>query len=192
MNRDEYLSDEGIVKLYFDRDENAISQTDLKYGKLLLTVAYNCLADKESAKECQNDTYFETWNRVPPDRPMSLRAYLVKIVRCRAMNRYQQMRALKRVPSELTLSMEELDFSLHDNMSVEQICDQKYLTKVIEGYVRSLGEKRRYIFMERYYMAGSVASIAKALRLTESAVYKELGVIKLGLREHLERNDIYI
>jgi RNA polymerase sigma-70 factor (ECF subfamily) len=191
MDNESYLSDESIVKLYFLRDENAIAQTDLKYGKLLHTVAYNCLNDDECAKECQNDTYLETWNRIPPECPKLLRAFLCKITRCIAINRYKQMRAKRRVPSELTVSMEDLAYTLHSGDTAGAY-DAKELGRVISDFVRSLPQKQRYIFMERYYMAGSVSDIAKALRLTESAVYKELTKIKLGLKMHLERNEIYI
>jgi len=35
------LTDEEIIRLYFERNESAISATDKKYGKYLITIAYN-------------------------------------------------------------------------------------------------------------------------------------------------------
>jgi len=192
MESQAHLSDNAIIKLYFDRNERAIEETDLKYGKLLYTVAYNCLKSKECSKECQNDAYLEVWNTVPPTRPKALRPFLVKIVRCISINRYKQMRAEKRIPSELTVSMEELSYALQSDRGAEEAYRAKEIGRVISDYVRGLSQKRQYIFMERYYMAGTVEDIANALRLTESAVYKELAKIKAGLKLHLERNDIYI
>ena len=66
------------------------------------------------------------------------------------------------------------------------------LGKHISDYVRGLTEKQRYIFMSRYYFAEPTESIANDLRLTKSSIYKELTRIKNGLREHLERNGIYV
>ena len=189
MGQERYLSDEQIVCLYFERDEDAIGQTDFKYGKLLYTLAYRCVNDAEIAKECQNDTYLQTWNRIPPTRPQSLAAFLCKIARCVSVHRYKQMSRGKRISPQLTVSLEELSNTLS---SSEEEYDAKMLGRVISEYVKGLSVKQRYIFMERYYMAGSVSEIAAALRLTESAVYKELTKIKLGLKMHLERNEIYI
>ena len=49
--------DEEIVRLYFDRDEAAIRETDRKYGKFLFGIAYNILHDRLDCEECRNDTY---------------------------------------------------------------------------------------------------------------------------------------
>ena len=39
------LSDDAIIELYWQRDEDAIKQTDAKYKNYLLSVAYNMLRD---------------------------------------------------------------------------------------------------------------------------------------------------
>ena len=49
--------DEEIVRMYFDRDEAAIRETDRKYGKFLFGIAYNILHDRLDCEECRNDTY---------------------------------------------------------------------------------------------------------------------------------------
>lgn len=49
--------DEEIVRLYFDRDEAAIRETDRKYGKFLFGIANNILHDRLDCEECRNDTY---------------------------------------------------------------------------------------------------------------------------------------
>ena len=103
------LADEDIVALYFDRNESAIDETDKKYGKYLYTIAYNIIHDSMDCEECLDDTYLSTWNRIPPTRPKILKVFLSKIMRDVAVDRYRKDSAKKRVPSELTVSLEECD-----------------------------------------------------------------------------------
>ena len=75
------MRDETIVGLYWQRDENAIQETERKYGRYLSKIAYNVLADPEDSKESVNDTYLKAWNSMPPHRPEVLSTYLGKITR---------------------------------------------------------------------------------------------------------------
>ena len=75
------MKDEAIVGLYWDRNEDAIRQTQLKYGSYLSKVADNILANVEDAQECVNDTYLAAWNSMPTNRPNVLSTYLGKIIR---------------------------------------------------------------------------------------------------------------
>ena len=50
------MSDEQIVEHYWQRDEQAIKETDIKYKKFLLSVAYNIVQDTCDSEECLNDT----------------------------------------------------------------------------------------------------------------------------------------
>ena len=101
-------ADETIVELYWARDERAIEETDRKYGAYLMTVAHRILQSREDSEECLNDTYLKTWNSIPPQRPNCLKAFLTKITRTIAIDRYRKERRQKRVPTECTLSLSEL------------------------------------------------------------------------------------
>lgn len=98
--------DEEIVRLYFDRDEAAIRETDRKYGKFLFGIAYNILHDRLDCEECRNDTYLGIWNSIPPTRPVSFRAFITRIMRNTAIKKYKERTCLKRVPSELTVPLD--------------------------------------------------------------------------------------
>ena len=65
-------ADEYIIKLFFDRDRRAIEEAEKKYGKYLLTVAFNILHNEQDGEECVNDTYLSAWNTIPPENPASL------------------------------------------------------------------------------------------------------------------------
>ena len=86
------MEDFEIVELYWDRDENAITQSDLKYGRYCKSIAYNILFSHEDSEECVNDTWVRAWESMPPNRPEKLGAYLGKITRNLALNMYKKTR----------------------------------------------------------------------------------------------------
>ena len=180
------LSDDAIIELYWKRDENAIKQTDAKYKNYLLSVAYNMLRDSGDCEECLNDTYLGTWNAIPPARPSALKAFLTAIMRRAAVNIYNRRTRQKRVPSELTDSLDELDFLIAHEGSVDSELEAEQLGKVISDYVRSLSERGRYIFMSRYYVSDPIDTIANELGLSRSTINKELAAIRSALKEKLE------
>ena len=90
------MEDQGIIRLYFNRDQEAIRQTDRKYGRQCRRTARNILAIPEDAEECVNDTYLAAWNTIPPERPRTLGAYLGRIIRNLSISRYRANHAQKR------------------------------------------------------------------------------------------------
>lgn len=185
------MSDGEIIELYFRRDERAISETDAKYGKYLFSVAYNVVHDRLDCEECLNDTYLDAWNAMPPERPAVLKAFLAIIMRRRAIDRYKAEKRKKRIPSELTVSLSELEFALSDDTPQSEL-DAIELSDAISAFVRSLPERRAYIFMSRYYAARPIREIANKLCVSESTVNKELALIRQNLRKMLESEGYFI
>ena len=87
------MDDKQIIRLFFERSEQAITELSQKYGALYLQLADNILNDHQDAEECVNDTYLGAWNSIPPQRPNHLAAYLGKITRNLALNRYNRIKA---------------------------------------------------------------------------------------------------
>lgn len=109
------MKDQEIVDLYWDRNEDAIQQTQNKYGAYLSKVAYNILADYEDSKECVNDTYMAAWNSMPSNRPGNLATYLGKITRQISIDVFRRKHRDKRFASQYAISLDELgDTPLHD------------------------------------------------------------------------------
>ena len=175
-----------IIELYWQRDEKAIRHTDKKYKKYLIYVGQNILNNYEDAEECVNDTYVSAWNSIPPTRPKSLRAFLTVIMRRISINKYHTNRKSGNIPSELTVSLCELENFLEDSYDEGNEIDTYLLGKLISDFVHSLTKRDRYIFMSRYYMSNTVDIIAKDLSLSRSAVNKILARIRCGLKEKLE------
>ena len=180
------LSDEDIIELYWQRDESAIEETDFKYRKYLFTIAYNILYSNEDCEECLNDTYIGTWEAIPPERPNYLKAFLTTIIRRVSINRYNEKNREKRVPSNMTDSLEELGDIMAENSVIREMQAEE-LGKIISDYLRSLSKRQRYIFMSRYYMAEPIEKVARELGMSKSTVNKEIAVIKAGLKKVLER-----
>ena len=106
------LEDNEIIELFWSRNESAIDETDIKYGKYLLAIAFNILNDTLDSEECLNDTYLSVWNSIPPTRPNILRAFLTTVMRRVAVNRYHSNSKKSAVPSEMTHSLSEMEYFL--------------------------------------------------------------------------------
>lgn len=180
------LPDEEIISLYWERQERAIDATDVKYGKYLYTIAYNILRDGLDSEECLNDTYLGTWNSIPPNKPNALRAFLSKIIRNIALGRLRKRTARRRIPSEIIVSLEELD----ECMFMEADENEKYmiqnLSRVLNEYLHSLPERKTFIFVCRYYYSDTVESISKMLGLSANTILRDLSKIRSGLKERMK------
>ena len=180
------MDDDKIVALYWERDEKAIEETDFKYKKYLFSIAYNVVHDRLDCEECLNDTYIGAWNAMPPSKPNMLKAFLTTSTRRIDIKRYHSNLKQSVIPSEMTVSLSELEIFLADDGDVDSEFDSERLGHVISDFVRSLSERRQFIFMSRYYVADPIDTIASDLSLSRSMVNKELAAIRSALKEKLE------
>ena len=180
------MSDEKIVDLYWQRDEQAIKETDIKYKRFLLSLANNIVHDMCDSEECLNDTYIGAWNSIPPARPVLLQSFLATIIRRTAINRFNANKRQKRIVSEYTVSLSELEDFIADEGDMNAEMETKELAKIISNYVRSLPDRQMFIFVSRFYIADPIATISKELGCSVSTVKREIEAIKIGLKKHLE------
>ncbi len=180
------LSDEKIIDLYWERDEKAIEETDFKYKRYLFSVVYNILHDRLDCEDCLSDTYLGAWNSMPPSRPFVLKAFLTVIARRCAIRRYHSKMRKSVIPSEMTVALSELEDFISCDGDVDEDFDAERLGHVIGDFVRSLSERRQFIFMSRYYAAQPIDTIAGDLGLSRSMINKELASIRTALKEKLE------
>ena len=185
-----YRTDHEIVALYWARSETAIYETDRKYRRLLLSVITNILTDTRDGEECISDTYLGVWNAIPPARPQVLPAFLTRIARNRAVSRYRSNTAAKRISTELTASLEELDEVFGDEDTVEVQAELHRLATVMNRYLASLSEESRVIFVCRYYCADPVERIATMLGISQATVFRRLTAMRRDLKQRLEGEGI--
>ncbi len=188
----EDLSDNRIIDLYWERDEDAIAATNEKYGKYLYTISYNILRDRPDCDECVNDTYLAAWNKIPPARPTVLQRFLSKIARNISVDKYRRVHAQKRVPPELTVSLDELEECIEGIAMENEDEAVSKISGVLEAYLWGLSEQERFLFVCRYYYADPVANIAKMLNVSDKTVYRDLSKIREGLRAALAKEGIVV
>lgn len=185
------MDDDAIVRLYHARSEAAISETANKYGGFCMSIALNILSLREDAEECVNDTYHAAWLRMPPELPDSLRAFLGRITRNISISRFRKNRAGKRY-SGMELMLSELEECIPDGTSVERTADGERLTEAINGWLDSLAEDDRALFVRRYWYGDAVSGIAQRLGCTPNRISQRLFTLRKKLKETLAREDCMI
>ena len=180
------LSDSEIVSLYWARSETAIEETERKYGSYCYTVAYNVLYCKEDAEECVNDTWLRAWQSMPPEAPRFLSAFLGKITRNLALNRYAHDHAEKR-NRHLTEIYDEAAEPFSDGRDmVEEIILQDAVNRFLQG----LSRETRILFLRRYWYMSPLRDIAKDYGLPEGTVKSILSRTRRKFKEFLEKEGI--
>lgn len=180
------MEDEQIVELYWNRAEDAISETANKYGRYCRTIAFNILYNENDTEECVNDTYLNAWNSMPPQRPVMLRAFLGRLTRNLSLNRYKQLTAEKRGKGQVTLALDELQECIPACGNTESVVDEIVLTQLLNRFLESLGAEQRKIFIRRYWYLSPVKEIAGDFGMGESKVKMSLLRSRRQLRKLLE------
>lgn len=181
------MEDSQIVRLYWDRNEDAICQTDRKYGKYLSKIAYQILADREDTQESVNDTYLAAWNSIPPHKPDILSTYLGKLTRRISIDLFRKKTSQKRSAGEYALSLEELGDCVPGSDTTCQEVEAKLLAEAITAYLMTLPDQTRHIFIGRYYYMDPVKDIAAYCHISQSKVKILLHRARQGLRLYLEQ-----
>lgn len=181
------VDDAEIVKLYWDRDQAAIKATAEKYGSYCGRIAQNILHNHEDAEECVNDTWLCAWRSMPPQKPRALAAFLGKLARNLAINRYRHNTAQKRGGGQAKIVLEELGDIVSGSDSVAQEIDRRELVNAINDFLNALSKEKRSIFLCRYWYFESVAEIAVKFKMNENQVSVLLYRLREKLRQHLEK-----
>lgn len=185
------MEDKAIIDLFFERNEEALKVTGEKYGAYLKKIVSAILNSNEDIDECLNDTYLAVWNRIPPERPAMLRAFITKIARYTALNKYDYISAGKR-NSTFDVILSELEDCLSAGDTVEKEIESGVLRETLNSFLYSLKKEKRIIFLRRYWFGDSIAVIAKNFRISESKVKSMLFRLREQLRRYLEKEGIVI
>ena len=181
------MEDRDIVALYWDRNEEAIAQTQRQYGKYLFKIAFQVLADREDSEESVNDTYWKAWGSIPPHRPGVLRTYLGKITRQLSIDRLRERDREKRRASEYALSLSELEECVSAGDTTLETVDLRLLAESIQRFLSALPPEARTVFVGRYYYLDPLRDIAGYQGMSLSKVKSMLYRARQGLKRHLEQ-----
>ena len=180
------MEDERIVELFWARAALAVPATAEKYGAYCTAIAQRILSDPADAEECVNDTWLQVWRSIPPARPVSLSAYLGRICRNLAFNRWKAQQADKRGCGQLPAVLDELSECLPGSESVEQALEARELTRTIEDFLSALPAEKRQLLVSRYFFARLVSDIARMAGKREGAVAMTLSRLRKQMKKHLE------
>lgn len=186
------MTDDMIVQLYWQRDENAIRETEQKYGRYLLKIAYNILSDFEDSKDGVNAAYLNAWNSMPPQKPGVLATYLGKITRRVSIDIFRSRNREKRKASEYAVSLSELEECVSNGDTTQQSIDVHLLAEAINAYLYKLSPEARNTFVGRYYYMDSIKEVADYYSMSESKVKSLLYRTRCGLKSYLEQEGFVI
>lgn len=186
------MEDSAIINLYWNRQENAIAQTKIKYGNYLSGISMNILHSAEDAEECVNDTYLRAWMAIPPARPNAFGPWLGRIVRNLSLDRYRRYRAAKRGQPDTELLFSELENCLPSAFTPESAVDEQYTAGLISEFLREQTPRNREIFLRRYWYGDSIADICARFHIGQSRVKSSLFRMRNSLKDCLEKGGILI
>lgn len=185
------MDDKDIVRLYTERSEIAISESDKKYGKYCYSIAYRIVENGEDAKEIVNDTYLKAWNTIPPNNPDSLCGYLGMLARSISIDRLRYNTSAKRTGTRVDAVIMELTECASGGGGAD-IVDKMALAKGLSIFLRSLAERNRNIFIRRYWYLDSLSEIAERFSIKENAVKAILLRARRSLKKFLEKEGVEI
>lgn len=181
------MEDEDILDLYFARDEQAVVETDKKYGPYCFTLSNSILNNNQDAEEVVSDTYLKAWHAIPPKRPNIFRLFLAKITRNLAFTRWRNYTAEKRGGGEMTLVLEELEGCLSAAGSAEDSLNAKELVKTIRSFLDTLPVREQDIFLRRYFYVEESEQIAKRYGMKPATVQRTLSRTRAKLKTYLTK-----
>lgn len=181
------IEDRDLIDLFNRRDQSVIEAVNQKYGALCISVAKNILDSWQDAEECLNEALWKAWESIPPNSPKLLSAFLVKITKNIAINKYRAMHREKRGSGEIGLVWEETEDFIFAEGSVEEDAERREALAAINGFLEKLPPKKRKIFVRRYWYCDSVSKIAADNGISENNVSVTLNRTREALKKHLQK-----
>lgn len=186
------MDDEQIIELFWERREQAIEEVSGKYGRYCLSIASNILGSREDSEECVNDAYLNLWKSIPPHRPEKLSAFLGKIVRNLALNKWENFNAQKRNCGQVPAVLDEMHECVPSHEETDGHMDAVELSEIINRFLSALETEKRRIFIRRYWYMDSIKEIAMKHNMSESKVKMSLLRSRKQLRAWLEKEGVNV
>lgn len=180
------MEDEKIVELFFSRSEEAVGALSEKYGCLCRKIAANALADERDIEECVNDAYLGVWNAIPPEKPLSLAAFVCRVVKNLALKRAEMNHAEKR-KSNYGECIDELKECISGRDSTIQPLETEELSREMNRFLEALDKQNRMLFVRRYWFLDDYTSLSAKSGLKEGAVRTRLSRVRKKLKKYLEK-----
>lgn len=184
------MDDSELLRLFLERSERAIAETEQKYGNMCRRLAQRILENVEDAKECVNDALLTAWNSIPPEKPANLPAYLNVLTRNIALNRLKANNRIMRGGGQIPAVLDELAECVPAAETVETEYDRRSFLAALERFLDTLPHDARVIFVRRYWYMNTCREIADAYQMSESKVRVTLTRTRRKLKTFLEKENV--
>ena len=184
------MDDRRIVELFLERSEEAILETDIKYGRYCHKIAFNVLGNDEDSEECVNDAYMRVWGSIPPNEPDSMASYIGRITRNLALDRLRQKQSDKRGNGEVPVVLDELAECVSGHDELERRQDSAEIAAAIDSFLDELNSVERGVFMRRYWMMEPIADVANRYDISVSKTTTMLFRLRNRLKKHFMKEGI--
>lgn len=184
------MDDRRIVELFLERSEEAILETDIKYGRYCHKIAFNVLGNDEDSEECVNDAYMRAWGSIPPNEPDSMASYIGRITRNLALDRLRQKQSDKRGNGEVPVVLDELAECVSGHDELERRQDSAEIAAAIDSFLDELNSVERGVFLRRYWMMEPIADVANRYDISVSKTTTMLFRLRNRLKKHFMKEGI--
>ncbi len=181
------MTDVEILDLLIQRQEDGLTYVKCRYEERCLQIANRILSNSEDAEEVVNDTWLQLWKHIPQERPANLAAYLFRITRNLALDRYRHIRAQRRGGGQLALALDELTEALPGSGSADSAIELQELAQALDRFLVALNQRDRGIFIRRYFYLESDLDIACRYGLQPSGVRTALSRTRKRLKSYLKK-----
>ena len=184
------MDDRRIVELFLERSEEAILETDIKYGRYCHKIAFNVLGNDEDSEECVNDAYMRAWGSIPPNEPDSMASYIGRITRNLALDKLRQKQSDTRGNGEVPVVLDELAECVSGHDELERRQDSAEIAAAIDSFLDELNSVERGVFLRRYWMMEPIADVANRYDISVSKTTTMLFRLRNRLKKHFMKEGI--
>ena len=177
MSRYQYHTEDVLLSLLKEDDEQAFTEIYNRYWKRLFALAYERLKSKQQAEDVVHEVFTSLWQRRHKAAIQSLNAWLAAATKYATLKIYSGF--LQNTVQVSETSLEEAD-------SVHAYIDSRFLEQMIREELNRLPNKCRLVFEYSRQHCLSNKEIANELGISPKAVEKHitraLRQLRLGLK----------
>jgi RNA polymerase sigma-70 factor (family 1) len=173
-------SDEQLLALLKESDQQAFEQIYSRYWKKLFALAHHKLKSRQDAEDIVHDIFASIWMRRSELHIQSLEAYLATAVKYKILEYFNK---------SIHQSLPAAEETLADMATVlpsDQL-DHQFLSRLVEEKIHLLPEKCRFVFEQSRIAGKSNPEIARELNISRKTVEKHISnalrQLRLSLKE---------
>ena len=183
------MEDKAIISRLFERQEDALQEISLSYGRLYTSVFRGILSDESDIEECKDDLLLSVWNSIPPNAPQRLSPYLCALAKRIAIDRLRHNTRKKRNPG-FTVLLSELEDCIPDEEPSSEDDPGDVIRDALNRFLRGLDKENRVLFLRRYVYSESVSDLSARFGIKENSINKKLSRTRQKLKEFLTKEGI--